>query len=133
MKINIFGSTGTIGVKSLKLLEKIPNIKINLLCAGSNYKLLIKQIIFYKPKYIYLNNSDKVKYLKKYINKETKILNNNELKSYLNSSRSDLTILSISGYKALYYIEPIINNTKNLGLVSKEVVVSAGHIFKKIF
>ena len=131
MKINIFGSTGTIGVKSLKLLEKIPNIKINLLCSGSNYKLLIKQIIFYKPKYIYLNNSDKVKYLKKYINKETKILNNNELKSYLNSSRSDLTILSISGYKALYYIEPIINNTKNLGLVSKEVVVSAGHIFKK--
>ena len=45
MKINIFGSTGTIGVQALELLDKnFQNIKVNLLCAKSNIKLLKKQI-----------------------------------------------------------------------------------------
>ena len=46
------------------------------------------------------------------------------------NSKSDLTILAISGYKSLNYLEPILINTESLGLVSKEAVVSAGHLFK---
>ena len=43
MKINIFGSTGNIGVKSLNLIKTyFPKIKINLLCAKDNIKLLEK-------------------------------------------------------------------------------------------
>ena len=61
----------------------------------------------------------------------TGTINFNELLSYLDSSKSNLSLLAISGYKSLYYLENIISNTDNLGLVSKEVVVSAGHIFKK--
>ena len=30
----------------------------------------------------------------------------------------------------MYYLDPILNNTQSLGLVSKEAVVSAGHLFK---
>ena len=45
MKVNIYGSTGEIGKKTLNLISKhFPNYKINLLCANKNYKLLIKQI-----------------------------------------------------------------------------------------
>ena len=45
MNINIFGSTGIIGTKSLELIdEHFPQLKINLLCANSNIKLLKKQI-----------------------------------------------------------------------------------------
>ena len=40
-------------------------------------------------------------------------------------------LLAISGYKSLYFLENIIKNTDNLGIVSKEAIVSAGHIFKK--
>ena len=39
--------------------------------------------------------------------------------------------MAISGYKSLYFLESIIENTDNLGIVSKEAIVSAGHIFKK--
>jgi len=42
-----------------------------------------------------------------------------------------MTLLAISGYKSLYYLENIISNTNNLGIVNKEAIVSAGHIFKK--
>ena len=131
MNINIFGSTGTIGLKSLELIDKnFHHLKVNLLCAKSNYKLLKKQINKYNPKYAFLYDLEKNGKLPKKI-KKTKILNLNELLNYLLSSKSDLTILAISGYKSLYFLEQIIYNTSNLGIASKEAIVSAGHIFKK--
>ena len=131
MKINIFGSTGVIGRKTLEIIDKnFPNLKINLICAKSNINLLKKQILKYKPVYAFLHDIEKYNYSNMQIGK-TKLLNYNELQSYLNSSKSDLSLLAISGYKSLYYLENIIKNTDNLGIVSKEAIVSAGHIFKK--
>ena len=43
----------------------------------------------------------------------------------------EISLLAVSGYNALLYFDSIINNTKFLGLVNKEVIVSAGHLFKK--
>ncbi len=131
MKINIFGSTGIIGSKTLNIVSKhFKAININLLCANQNVKKLINQIKIYKPKYVYLNDVNKVNFLKKNINQNIKVLNFNELKSYLINSKSELTILAISGYKSLNYLESILINTDSLGLVSKEAIVSAGHLFK---
>ena len=130
MNINIYGSTGYIGKKTLRLIDNnFPNLKVNLLCAKSNFKLLSKQIIKYKPKYAFLYDSDKIINFKKQIG-NTKFLNLSELKDYLVSSNSNLSLLAISGYKSLYFLDSIIKNTDNLGIVSKEAIVSAGHIFK---
>ncbi len=132
MKINIFGSTGEIGKKSLKLIyNSFPDINVNLLCANSNIKLLIKQIKIFNPKYVYVNDLASSKKIKSMISNKTKIFSFNELNNYLKNSKSDLSLLAISGYKSLYYLDQIIFNTKNLGIVSKEAIVSAGHIFKK--
>ncbi len=132
MKVNIFGSTGKIGNLSLNIIsKKFPKAKINLLVANSNYKILNKQIMKFKPNFVHLNSENKIKYINLNNSKKTKILNSHELSDYLNKSLSDISILSVSGYKSLNYFEEIINNTKNLGLVSKEAVVSAGHLFKK--
>ena len=131
MKINIFGSTGIIGSKTLDLIVKyFPEIKINLLCANTNVRKLIKQIKIHSPKYVHLNDINKIDILKKNIDHKINILNFNDLKSYLHNSKSDLSLLAISGYKSLDYFESILNNTSSLGLVSKEAVVSAGHLFK---
>ena len=134
MKINVFGSTGVIGKKSLLILKKyFSDIKINLLVANNNYKDLITQIHSYKPNYVYLNNQNNYYKINKVIKKyKTKILSKSELFSYLKSTKSDMSLLSISGYESLNYLEMIFMNTKNLGLVNKECVVSAGHLFKKL-
>ena len=132
MNINIFGSTGTIGRKSLELIDtNFPNLNVNLLCAKSNSRLLIKQIQKYRPKFAFLYETEKFTKYKNKIGK-TKILNFNELLSYLSTSKSDLSILAISGYKSLYFLDHIIKNTNNLGLASKEAIVSAGNIFIKL-
>ena len=132
MIINIFGSTGEIGKKTLTIIKtQFPKIKVNLLCARSNIKLLQKQINIFKPKYVFLSNHDASEKLKSTIKSNTKILSFSQLCSYLSNSKSDYSILAISGYKSLYYLDYIIQNTQNLGLVNKEAIVSAGHIFKK--
>ncbi len=132
MIINIYGSTGQIGKKALALINKyFPEIKINLLCANSNTATLLNQIKLFKPKYVYLNNKDAAKIIKTKLNKNTQLFSFKELKYYLKKSKSDYSLLAISGYKSLYYLDDIVNNTNNLGLVSKEAVVSAGHLFEK--
>ncbi|MDB4861313.1 hypothetical protein OAI01_07100, partial [Alphaproteobacteria bacterium] len=131
MKINIFGSTGIIGSKTLDIIKMhFPQIRINLICANNNVNKLLKQIHLYSPKYVYLNNSKKTNFLKNKIKNNTKILSFDELIDYLFNSKSDLSLLAISGYRSLDYFEPIIQNTDSLGLVSKEAIVSAGHLFK---
>ncbi len=131
MKINIFGSTGVIGTKTLELIEdNFPNMKVNLLCAKSNLKLLKKQIHKFRPKYAFFYDAKKITNFK-YKIEDTKILNLEELLSYLLSSKSNFSVLAISGYKSLYFLDHIIKNTDNLGIASKEAIVSAGHVFKK--
>ncbi len=131
MNINIFGSTGIIGKKTLSLIDKnFHNLNVNLLCAKSNLNLLNQQIKKYNPKYAFLYDHEKISNIDYKIGK-TKFLNLNELKSFLSSSKSNLSLLAISGYKSLYFLENIIQNTDNLGIVSKEAIVSGGHIFKK--
>ena len=134
MKINIFGSTGEIGQKTLFIINKyFPTIRINLLVAKNNYKKLINQSKAYNPKYIYINNNKYYNLLKNTLsNTKTKVLTTNELIELLLNYKSDISILSIAGYEALYYLKYIFKNTKNLGLVNKESIVSAGHLFSKL-
>ena len=131
---NLYGSTGQIGSKSLQIIDRyFPSIKINLLVANTNYKKLLKQAISYKPKFISINDESKIKHLKKNINnKETKIIHSSELFHLIKSSKSDISILAISGYKSLEYLTSIFHNTDTLGIVNKECIVSAGHLFHKI-
>ena len=132
--LNIFGSTGTIGTKTLKIIKNyFPKIKINLLVANNNYKKLLNQIEYYKPRYVCLINKTRYKNLKNnLINNKTKILIADELSDFLKNTKTDLTILSISGYASLNFIHSIIINTNNLGIVNKECIIAGGHIINKL-
>jgi len=133
-KINIYGSTGKIGSKTLKILKNyFPKVKVNLLVANNNYKKLIIQSHLYKPKYVCILNKKKYFLLKKNLNLSgTKIIEPDAIYEFIKNSKSDFSILAISGYYALNFIMPIFSNTKNLGIVNKESIVSAGHLFKKL-
>ena len=133
MIINIYGSTGIIGKTTLSIIKKnFSNYKINLLCAKNNFKLLAKQSREYNVKYLYLDNQKLINKLKSLVPKDVKILEKTALDDYLKSSKSDLSILSVAGFESLKYLELILINTDKIGIVSKEAVVSAGHILNKI-
>ena len=77
--LSILGSTGSIGLTTLNIVDKKKKVfKPLLFSANKNYKLICKQIKKYKPKYFVINNYavfNKVEKRFKHI-KSIKILNN---------------------------------------------------------
>ena len=70
--ISILGSTGSIGLSSLKILSKKKNLfTINVLAANKNYKLICKQIDQFKPKVFIINNLNILQKVKKKYKKNT--------------------------------------------------------------
>ena len=52
--ISILGSTGSVGLNTLKIIDrKKDKFEFLLLSANKNFKLICKQIKNYKPKYYY--------------------------------------------------------------------------------
>ncbi len=130
-KISILGSTGSIGLTSLKIIDKRKSLfNINLLSANKNYKLILKQIKKYKPKYYFINNQkiyDKVK--NKLKGRKTKIINslNNLVKI-----KSNITISAIPGIAGL---EPTLIMTKlseKILLANKESIICGWSLIDKI-
>ena len=55
--LSLLGSTGSIGLTTLNVIDKKKNnFKPLLFSANKNYKLICKQIKKYKPKYFVINN-----------------------------------------------------------------------------
>ena len=62
-RISILGSTGSIGLSTLNIVDKKRNLfNIDLLSANSNYKLICKQIKKYEPKMFVVK--DQITFLK---------------------------------------------------------------------
>ncbi len=115
--ISILGSTGSVGLTSLSIVDKKKNkFRLRLLSANKNFSLICKQIQKYRPQFFVINNYQiflKVK--KKFKNKQTKIFNDySSLKSKL---KSDISVCAIPGIAGL---EPTILMTK----ISKKVLIA---------
>ena len=79
--ISILGSTGSIGLNSLKIFKTKKNLySYNLFAADKNYKLICEQIKEFKPK-IFLINNEKI------FNKVKKNLKKIKLKLLINLIR----------------------------------------------
>ena len=114
-KISILGSTGSIGLNSIKIINKKKNLfKINILVANKNYKKICNQIDVYKPN-IFIINDEKVfnKVKKKYKNKRVKIYRNLDSK-IKNFSNSDITIAAIPGIAGLIPTLKMIKKSKKI-------------------
>ena len=63
--LSILGSTGSIGLTTLKIIKKKKLFKPYIFSANKNYKEICKQIILYKPSYFLINNELIYKKIKK--------------------------------------------------------------------
>ena len=131
--ISILGSTGSIGLNVLNLINKKRFLfKINILAANKNYKLICDQIIKFKPKVFIINNYEVfIKVKKRYKKKNIKILNNLEnQKNYF--KKSDLTIAAIPGIAGLKPTIELIKKSKKILIANKESIICGWNLIKKI-
>ena len=131
--ISILGSTGSIGLNVLKLINKKKYLfRINVLAANKNYKAICNQIIKFNPKVFIINDYETfLKIRKKYTKKNIKILNKLESqKNYF--KKSDITISAIPGIAGLKPTIELIKKSKKILIANKESIICGWRLIKEI-
>ena len=131
-KITILGSTGSIGLSALNIVDKKRNLfDIDLLSANSNYKLISKQIKKYKPKIFVVKDKTIFKKINdKFKNNKVKILdsfNKVNLKK-----KTDICISAIPGFSGLKPTIAFIKFSKKILIANKESVICGWHLIKNL-
>ncbi|GAX86944.1 1-deoxy-D-xylulose-5-phosphate reductoisomerase [Lebetimonas natsushimae] len=117
----LLGSTGSIGVNTLKIAKKF-NLNIEVLVAGNNYKLLNQQIKDFNPKYVVVKDRETVKNVdfKNVLWGESSIL------EVLEKSESNLVVNALVGEAGLRPTLKAQELNKKIALANKESLVIAG-------
>ncbi len=128
-KISILGSTGSIGLTTLKIIDKQRSFfKINLLSGNKNFNQICNQIKKYSPKIFVISDFNTFNKVRKRFNKKrTKILNDFPKIKF----KSDLTISAISGIAGLNPTLHMIKNSKKILIANKESIICGWDIIKK--
>ena len=129
--ISILGSTGSIGLTSLKIIDKKKKyFKPFIFSANKNYNLICKQIVKYKPNYYLINDETTFKKIKKRFKKnKVKIIKSyDEIQTKINSS---ITISAIPGLNGLFPMLKLIKHSEKILIANKEAIVCGWNLIKK--
>jgi len=130
-RIAILGSTGSIGQQTLEVIEaKKELFSVEVLTAGKNASLLIKQAEKYKPNVVVIGDENRYREV-------ADALQDEGIKVYAGSAaiaqitemeNIDLVMMAILGFAALKPILATLKNKKPLALASKEALVVGGDL-----
>jgi 1-deoxy-D-xylulose-5-phosphate reductoisomerase len=131
-KITILGSTGSIGVSTLDVIEKNPKaFKVTALAAGRNVKLLAEQIIKYKPEIASVSTREDAEKLRQILGRRKKIpilYDETGVEEVASYPSSDMVVSAISGAAGLKPTLAAIEVGRDVALANKETMVIAGDI-----
>ena len=130
--ISILGSTGSIGLNSLKIFDKKKNLfSIYLLSANKNYNLICKQIKQYNPEIFIINDLyvlEKIK--KKFKKKKIKFFSTIEECRHI-LKNSNITVAAIPGINGLRPTLELIKRSKKVLIANKESVICGWNLIKE--
>ncbi len=131
-KIAVLGSTGSVGRNALRVLSQLKGCEVIALSAGSNIDLLEKQIALFSSKEVAVFDETAALLLAKRC-PQVKVLAGREGVSQLAASKEvDFVLMAIAGTAALLPTIAAIEAKKEIGLASKEVLVSAGDLIMRM-
>lgn len=130
-RIAILGSTGSIGVNCLQVIQRYPErFKVMALAAGRNVNLLAKQIIQFKPNIVSVRDTDERAHLEELLKGyDVEILSGEQGHIKIASmSDVDLLVSAMVGVVGLAPTIAAIKCGKDIALANKETLVAAGRI-----
>ncbi|PKN77334.1 MAG: 1-deoxy-D-xylulose-5-phosphate reductoisomerase [Deltaproteobacteria bacterium HGW-Deltaproteobacteria-10] len=134
-KITVLGSTGSIGVNALDVIEKSPQrFQVVALAAGKNIQLLQKQIERFRPQIVSVSSDQTACELRKHLPKKTRtriVSQTAGLKEVASFAQADIVLSAISGAAGLIPTLAAIEAKKDIALANKETMVMAGDIVTK--
>ena len=134
-KIAILGSTGSIGIQTLDVIQKNKELfTAEILIAGQNSNLLIKQAKTFKPKIVVINDESKYLHVKEHLkNQKTKVFaGKKEVINVVKNKSIDTVVSAVVGYSGLEPTISAIKAGKNIALANKETLVVAGELINNL-
>lgn len=125
----LLGSTGSIGVNTLKIADKF-SLHVDALVAGTNIELLNTQIEKYKPTFVCVATKE----LSLHVKHDRVFFGAEGILEIIELSSSNLVINALVGFVGLAPTIKTLALGKKLALANKESLVVAGHLLdcKKI-
>jgi len=117
----VLGSTGSIGVNTLKIAERF-SLSVEVLVAGNNVELLNKQIEKFSPKFVVVGSKEKVSL----VNHEKVFWGEEGIFEVLERSESSLVVNALVGFFGLKPTLKAIELGKRVALANKESLVVGG-------
>ncbi len=129
-KISLLGSTGSIGTQALSVVRKNEDISVAALAARSNIDLLEKQIREFSPLFAAVFEEKAAMELKERISDLPVRIGAGEegLLEAASLDETDMVIPAVTGMDSIRPTIAAIEAGKDLGLVNKEALVTAGHL-----
>ncbi len=129
----ILGSTGTIGVNTLKVISTLSKFfNVYGITCHKNISRLKSQVDTYRPKYAVITDEKKYsEFIKKHGTKikNTKIYYGVEsINNIIEDNKLDTIIAAIVGFACLNPVLTAIKNNKKILVANKEILVSAGDL-----
>ena len=130
--IIILGSTGSIGVQTLEVAEKLSDkFNIKALACGNNIELLKEQIKKFKPEFVCIKDKNKINDIKKEFNNIEIYYGEEGLIKLAQIPDYDILVSATNGIVSVRATLEAIKNKKTVALANKETLVMAGDIVIK--
>jgi 1-deoxy-D-xylulose-5-phosphate reductoisomerase len=133
-KISILGSTGSIGVNTLDVIDRNPGkFEVWGLAAGNNFEVLAQQTRKFKPKIISLHNASRLGELRALIGDQKVEIVTGEAGATQVATlpEIDLVVSGVVGCAGLVPTYAAVKAGKTLALANKETLVVAGELVLK--
>jgi 1-deoxy-D-xylulose-5-phosphate reductoisomerase len=133
-RIALLGSTGSIGTQALDVISRFPEeFVVEVLTAGDNIDLLIKQARKFLPDSVVIGNLNHYHLLKDSL-KDLPVkvyAGNAAIEQVVTGVKIDIVIASMVGYSGLKPTIAAIKAGKTIALANKETLVAAGQIISE--
>ena len=130
-RIAIFGSTGSVGVQALEVINANPGkFSAEILTAYKNHELLIRQALQFSPNIVVIGDESKYAEVKEALaSTDTKVFaGESALEEVASMDCYDLMLAAIVGFAGLKPTLQALCNGKTIALANKETLVVAGDI-----
>lgn len=134
-KIAIFGSTGSIGVQALQVIEAHPDLfEVEILTAQTNDKLLVEQALKFLPNAVVIGDERKYIAVKEALEaNDIKVFGGESaLEEVADFDTYDMMLAGIVGFAGLKPSLKALEKGKPIALANKETLVVAGDIVMQL-
>ena len=131
-RIAIFGSTGSIGTTTLRIIKENPNLfSAVTLVAGKNVERLIEQIEEFKPRHVYIKEERNANMIKHMFPKLDVYTGKAGMEMISKLEDADISVSALVGIAGLQPTWNMLKHCREVALANKEVLVTGGDLVMK--